>query len=157
MAIDAASGLGDAVATLTAKIASVDADKWEAASDAAGYGTTQRSCLDQLSAAYASNDQQTYNYWAQVAASTYMHLDSQSKANYDSGTFTQGNVTTTPAPTFGNAGILNYWADMATEAATGVKRAIVGDDSPDKPESNNMIWWIVGGALGIFLLMKVIR
>lgn len=135
------SGVSTNIAKLTAKVASVDALAFERAGDAAGYGTTQQIVLDDLSVAMQTNNFAAYDYWNNVCSSIYQNLSQSDKAKWDNSGFSQGPMSSSNMPLFGNTGIAGYWSEQAANVGTWIKTAVVGDQpgAPEAGTSNTML------------------
>jgi hypothetical protein len=149
-------GLDTQIADLSAKVASVDAMAFETAGDQQGYGTTQQIVLDNLVSAYQKGDQSAFNYWSNICSSIYQALPFSERAKWDNAGYNPAaSPPTPPAPFFGNTGILGYWAETATAAATGVKSALVGE-TPSSPDKPTVPWFWIVAILAIVLFVFVL-
>lgn len=145
------SGVSTNIAKLTAKVASVDALAFERAGDAAGYGTTQQIVLDDLSVAMQTNNFAAYDYWNNVCSSVYQFLSESDKAKWDNSGFSQGPMSSSNMPLFGNTGIAGYWSEQAANVGAWIKTAVVGDQ-PGAPEPSTTNWKMIGLIAVLFII-----
>jgi hypothetical protein len=140
--------LQDSIALLSAKIASVPEADWNAASAASGNTWVQQDFQDNLSIAFQRNDTYSYHQILSRADNILNFLSARNTAAFNSGTFTQGEVSTQGAEGDWLTGLgLNPFTTQ--EQDTRIR--------PAPPKPGELSWKTIAIiAIGLFLVYKFI-